>query len=136
MRRGVASVWVALAVLPLWAALCLSAAQGPAFPSRPCDSTLCRHHHFRVERLVVLVLWRHANWTSPVSMPPLSATSMRCWRCVLFVSFAVRCGSISPTFSTFLEAVHAGLVIVKLLWRLQLITLLPNREPQLLIGSL
>jgi len=54
---------------------------GPAFPSRPCDSTLCRHHHFRVERFVVLVLRRHANWASPVSMPPLSATSMRCWRC-------------------------------------------------------
>ena len=66
---------------------------------------------------------------------PISALSRRCHRrkgsveirtlsakarCVLFVSFAVRCGSISPTFSTFLEAVHAGLLIVKLLWRLQL----------------
>jgi hypothetical protein len=30
-------------------------------------------------------------------------------RCVFFVSYAVRRGSISPTFSTFLEAVHAGL---------------------------
>jgi hypothetical protein len=50
-------------------------------------------------------------------------------RCVLFVSFAVRRGSIPPTFSTFSEAVHAGLLIVKLLWRLQLVTLQPNREP-------
>jgi threonine/homoserine efflux transporter RhtA len=32
LRRGVASVWVALAVLPLWAALCLSAAQGQLSP--------------------------------------------------------------------------------------------------------
>src|ERR1700730_17110646 len=36
-------------------------------------------------------------------------------RCVFFVSFAVRHGSVSPTFSTFSEAVHAGLLIVKLL---------------------
>src|SRR5260370_42707272 len=50
-------------------------------------------------------------------------------RCVLFVSFTIRWRSMSPTFSTFLEAVHAGLLIVKLLWRLQLITLQPNREP-------
>jgi hypothetical protein len=35
-------------------------------------------------------------------------------RCVFFVSFAVRRGSISPTFSTFSEAVHAGLLIVRL----------------------
>jgi hypothetical protein len=50
-------------------------------------------------------------------------------RCVFFVSFVVRRGSISPTCSTFLEAVHAGLLIIKLLWRLQLVTLQPNREP-------
>jgi propanol-preferring alcohol dehydrogenase len=50
-------------------------------------------------------------------------------RCVFFVSFIVRRGSISPTFPTFSEAVHAGLLIVKLLWRLQLVTLQPNREP-------
>jgi hypothetical protein len=50
-------------------------------------------------------------------------------RCVFFVSFIVRRGSISPTFSTFLEAVHAGLLIVKLLWRLQLLMPQPNRAP-------
>jgi hypothetical protein len=36
-------------------------------------------------------------------------------RCVLFVSFALRCGSIPPTFPTLSETVHAGLLIVKLL---------------------
>jgi hypothetical protein len=35
--------------------------------------------------------------------------------CVLFVSFIVRRSSISPTFPTFSEAAHAGLLIVKLL---------------------
>src|SRR5271156_1569024 len=49
-------------------------------------------------------------------------------RCVLFVSFAVRCGSISPTFPTLLEAVHAGLLIVKLLSRLQLSIVQPHRD--------
>ena len=38
-----------------------------------------------------------------------------CWsRCVLFVFFAIRCRSISPTFPTLLKTVHAGLLIVKL----------------------
>ena len=32
-------------------------------------------------------------------------------------------------FQTFLEAVHAALLIVKLLWLLELIKLQPNREP-------
>ena len=32
-------------------------------------------------------------------------------------------------FQRFSETVHAGLLIVKLLWRLQLVTLQPNREP-------
>jgi hypothetical protein len=53
----------------------------------------------------------HTDEKDPSRIRTLSAK-----RCVLFVSFAVRCGSISPTFSTFLEAVHAGLLIVKLLW--------------------
>ena len=38
LRRGVASVWVALAVLPLWAALCLSAAQGQVSPPGPATA--------------------------------------------------------------------------------------------------
>ena len=36
-------------------------------------------------------------------------------RCVLFVSFAIRCRSISPLFQRFSDTVHAGLLIVKLL---------------------
>ena len=38
LRRGVASVWVALAVLPLWAALCLSAARGQVSPPGPATA--------------------------------------------------------------------------------------------------
>jgi hypothetical protein len=41
--------------------------------------------------------------------------------CVLRVSFAVRSRSISPTFPTPLEAVHAGLLLVKLLSRLAVV---------------
>ncbi len=50
--------------------------------------------------------------TPRISREPGKPTNVRC---VFFVSFAVRRRSISPTFSTFLEAVHAGLLIIKLL---------------------
>ena len=49
-------------------------------------------------------------------------------RCVLFVSFAIRCGSIPPTFPTLSETVHAGLLIVKLLSRLQLSIVQPHKD--------
>jgi hypothetical protein len=56
----------------------------------------------------------------------LAVTAVR--QCVLFVALAVRFHSISSTFPTRSESVHAGISIVKLLSGLQLISAQPDSE--------
>src|ERR1700730_6806835 len=50
-------------------------------------------------------------------------------------TLSMRCGSISPTFSTLLEGVHAVFLIVKLLWWLQLSTLYTDHASRCKISA-